>query len=320
MPRAPIACVLVAWALLLAGCGGSAGPGRPATLVLDFTPNAVHAGIYSTLAGGFDRAAGVRLDVRQPSSSTDSVKLLLSGRADFAVLDIHDLAIARAAGRDIVGVLALVARPLAAVLAGPGVRTPRELAGRLVGVTGVPSDDAVLRSVVAGGGGDPARVREVTIGFNAVPALLGGHVAAATAFWDVEGVALRRRRPGIHEFRVDDYGAPAYPELVLSMTGKRLRSEPKLAAATIAALRRGYAVTVADPERSAADELARVPGLDRTLLLAELAALRGAFTAGPGQPFGAFDLARLRAWARWEARFGIVNRVPDAASMFAGAR
>ncbi len=288
--------------------------------MLDFTPNAVHAGIYSALVRGYDHAAGIRLDVRQPSSSTDSVKLLLTGRADFAVLDIHDLAIARAAGRDVVGVLALVARPLAAVLAQPDIHTPRDLVGRLAGVSGLPSDDAVLRSIVAGAGGDPRRVREVTIGFDAVPALLGGHVAAATAFWDVEGVALHRRRPAIREFRVDDYGAPAYPELVLSVTAAKLRSDPQLVRATVGALTRGYAVTIATPAQSAADELARVPGLDRSLLLAELSALRGAFTSGPGQPFGALDRTRLRAWAAWEARFGIVKRAPEIDAMFAGTR
>ena len=316
MARALIACAAAigALALALAGCGDGSTRLPAATLVLDFTPNAVHAGIYSTLARGYDRAAGVRLDVRVPSSSTDSVKLLLSRRADLAVLDIHDLAIARAAGRDIVGVLPLVQRPLAAVLAQPDVRTPRDLAGRQAGVTGLPSDDAVLRSVVAGAGGDPQRVREVTIGFNAVPALLGGHVAAATAFWDVEGVALARRRPGIREFRVDDYGAPAYPELVVCVTGRELRADPRLVRATVAALARGYAVTIATPAQSAADELARVPGLDRSLLLAELAALRGAFTGG--RAFGRFDRPRLRAWAAWEARFGIVRAAPDVAAMF----
>ncbi|MCA1656712.1 MAG: ABC transporter substrate-binding protein, partial [Actinobacteria bacterium] len=147
-----------------------------------------------------------------------------------------------------------------------------------------------------------------TIGFNAVPALLGGHVAAVTAFWDVEGVALRRRRPDIREFRVDDYGAPAYPELVLSTVAGK---DPKLVAATLSALERGYAVTIATPRQSAEDELRAVPGLDRPLFLAELAALHGAFA-----PFGELDPARLRAWARWEARFGIVKRVPDVDAMF----
>ena len=57
--------------------------------------------------------------MRVPSSSTDSLKLLAAGRADMAVVDIHDLGLARERGGDIVGVGALVQRPLAAVIAGP---------------------------------------------------------------------------------------------------------------------------------------------------------------------------------------------------------
>jgi NitT/TauT family transport system substrate-binding protein/putative hydroxymethylpyrimidine transport system substrate-binding protein len=211
--------VLALAALAVAGCGGGGGGSqRQATLLLDFTPNAVHAGIYAARARGYDRAAGVRLTVREPSASTDSVKLLVAGRTDLAVLDVHDLGLAREKGADLVGVLALVQRPLAAVLAQPRVRTPRDLEAARVGVSGLPSDDAVLRSIVRGAGGDPRRVHPITIGFNAVPALLAGRVAGATAFWNVEGVALRRRRPGTREFRVDDYGAPSYPELVVCVT------------------------------------------------------------------------------------------------------
>src|SRR5918998_219051 len=119
-------------------------------------------------------------------------------------------------GRDVVGVMALVQRPLAAVIAQGDVRSPKELEGRRAGVAGLPSDTAVLRSVVEGAGGNPERVDQVTIGFNAVPALLGRRVAAATAFWNAEGVALRERGgpDRFREFRVDDYGAPSYPELV----------------------------------------------------------------------------------------------------------
>jgi ABC-type nitrate/sulfonate/bicarbonate transport system substrate-binding protein len=304
----------VACGAALAGCGDGSGPPR-ATLVLDFTPNAVHAGIYSAVARRFDRARGVAITIREPSSSTDSVKLLLSGRADFAVLDIHDLAIARAAGRDVVGVLALEQRPLAAVLAQPNVPRPRALAGRRAGVTGLPSDNAVLRSVVAGDGGDPARVRTVTIGFNAVPTLLARKVDAATAFWDVEGVALQRARPGAREFRVDEFGAPAYPELVLCVSRTTLAHRRALAREVVAALARGYGVTVAEPALSATDLLSRVPSLDRAAVLAQLRALRGTFTAGAAY-FGQLDAGRLRSWAAWEARFGIVARPPDVARMF----
>jgi putative hydroxymethylpyrimidine transport system substrate-binding protein len=153
----------------LAACGGGAEPGAPkrATLVLDFQPNAVHAGIYAALHQGYYEEAGVDLDVQQPSSSTDAPKLLEAGTVQFAILDIHDLAIAREHGFNAVGVMPIVQRPLASVIARSSVRRPRDLEGRTVGVTGLPSDDAVLDSVVAPHRGDPAEVHRVTIGFNA---------------------------------------------------------------------------------------------------------------------------------------------------------
>src|SRR6185369_12985612 len=123
----PVFAVLLATAALLSACGsgGDASNARPnadATLMLDFTPNAAHAGIYSAVAHGFDEAEGVHLKVRVPGSSTDAVKLLLSGRTQFSVMDIHDLALAGARGRDLVAVMSIVQRPLAAVLAQPDVR------------------------------------------------------------------------------------------------------------------------------------------------------------------------------------------------------
>ena len=277
--RLPLLLLLLA---ALAGCGGATGEDRPnetATLLLDFTPNAVHAGIYVASARGFDTAEGVQLEIRKPSASTDALKLLEGGRADMAILDLHDLGIAREKGRDLVGVMALVQRPLAAVLAQPGIRTPKDLEGKRAGVTGLPSDSAVLRSVVEGAGGDADRVRETTIGFQAVKALLARRVAAATAFWNVEGVALREKRPGIREFRVDDYGAPSYPELVLTVTRAELEDHPSLVRATIRALQRGYTATQNDPESALSTMLDREPGLDRAQLSAQLDAVAPAFTA-----------------------------------------
>ena len=305
-------------ALPLAGCGvGNANlpQGQDVNLVLDFTPNAIHAGIYSATARTFDQGEGINLHVQVPSSSTDSIKLLETGRADFAILDIHDLAIAREHHRDIVGIMAIVERPLAAVIAQPGIRNPRELEGKTVGVTGVPSDTAVLRSIVAGAGGDPNKVKTVTIGFNAVPALLAHRVAAATAFWNDEGVTLQRRRPGFHIFRVDSYGAPSYPELVLCATRSTLGQQPGIAHAIVRTLVRGYGVTLTDPEGSAADLEQAVNGLDPSLVGAELNAEEPAFLAANGQ-FGVLTLSVLQAWSKWEARFGIVRRPPDVFKAF----
>ena len=102
MVVASLAAVLLG--LAVGGCGGDgAEPGAPqrATLVLDFTANAAHSGIYVALRRGYYRDAGVDLEVRAPSASTDAPKLLAAGRTQFAILDIHDLGIAREHGLDL---------------------------------------------------------------------------------------------------------------------------------------------------------------------------------------------------------------------------
>lgn len=303
-------------AAILTGCGstGSAAP-RNATMILDFTPNAVHTGIYAAIAEHYDRDAGLRLHVTAPTASSDPIKLLETGRVDFAILDIHDLAIARARGQDLVGIMAIVERPLSAVIAAPAIGSPKALQGKTVGVTGVPSDTAVLRSVVAGAGGEPDRIKTITIGFNAVADLLAGRVAGATAFWNDEGVTIQRTRPGYHVFRVDDYGAPAYPELVLCATRQTLRRDPQLAQLAVKALTRGYEFTEAHPSRAAQDLERQATGLDSKLVAAQLTALLPAFQAPDGR-VGELDVSTLRAWAGWEARFGIVRRRPDVSASF----
>jgi putative hydroxymethylpyrimidine transport system substrate-binding protein len=323
MVRATLATVLAAGALAVAvaGCGSRATTTRAsaalrdATLMLDFTPNAVHTGIYAALAHHYDRDEGVDLHVIAPTASTDSIKLLETGRVNFAILDIHDLAIARQQNEDIVGIMAIVERPLAAVIAAPNVSSPKLLQGKTVGVTGDPSDTAVLDSEVSGSGGDPAKVKTITIGFNAVADLLAGKVAGATAFWSDEGVTIRAERPGFHVFQVQDYGAPSYPELVVCVTRATLERDPTLIRDVVDALVRGYDYTLANPAQSAAELDHAVPSLDPKLVATQLHALLPAFQDSSGR-IGVLDTQTLSVWARWEARFGIVRRPPDVTAAF----
>jgi NitT/TauT family transport system substrate-binding protein/putative hydroxymethylpyrimidine transport system substrate-binding protein len=310
---------LLAAALLLtgaAGCGGSgAEPGAPigATMVLDFTPNAVHSGIYAAQQQGYYRDEGIDLTVRQPGESTDAPKLLEAGRTDFAILDIHDLGIAREHGLDLVGVMPLVQRPLAAVIArkASGVKRPRELEGHTVGVTGLPSDEAVVDSEVSADGGDPAKVKRVTIGFNAIGSLAAGKVDAATGFWNAEGVALQQQGVPIRIFKVNEYGAPPYPELILTTTRKTLDQDPDLVSSMVDATRRGYEFTVDNPKQGLADLLAEVPSLDQADQKAQLQVLLPDLRPLP------FDTTVLREWAAWDLKHGLLERPLDVEAAFA---
>lgn len=299
----------------LTGCGGDgAEPGVPkgATLVLDFVPNAVHSGIYVAAADGYYRDRGVDLQVRAPGESTDAPKLLGAGKVDFAILDVHDLGIARERGIDLVGVMPIVQRPLAAVIAradGP-VGRPRQMEGNRVGVTGLPSDEAVVDSEVEADGGDPAKVDEVTIGFNAVASLAAGKVDAATGFWNAEGLALREQGVPVRVFKVDQFGAPPYPELVLTTSQKTLEADPGLVEAVVGATRRGYEAAEEHPQAALDDLLTANPQLDRAEQQTQLRALLPVLHPKP------FDDAVLQEWADWDLRHGLLEKPLDVKQAF----
>jgi putative hydroxymethylpyrimidine transport system substrate-binding protein len=309
--RARSALLVALAALVLAGCGGGSGQPRRVTIALDFTPNGVHAGIYAAVRKGLDRKHGVRLVIRQPSASTDSLKLLAAGRADLAVVDIHDLGLAREKQADIVGVAELVNRPLASVIAQAKVARPRDLQGRRVGVSGLPSDIAVLRSMVEADGGSYARVKVVTIGFSAVPDLVTKKVDAATAFWNAEGVTLEQRGVPVRVFRADNFGAPRYPELVIAARRSALDKNRDLIKRALAAIGDGSNAARADPS-VALQPIVNASGADPALIRAELAAVRPILA-----PDVRLDPAALSAWAAFDAKFGILKARPRVSDVFA---
>jgi putative hydroxymethylpyrimidine transport system substrate-binding protein len=310
---------LAAVALATAGCGsdggtnGGGGAAAPARveLALDFTPNAVHAPLFAAVRTGSDRRHGIRLTIRQPAGGPDALKLIAAGRLDLGVLDIHDLGIARTQGIDVVGIAALVRRPLAALVARQQIHRPRDLEGRTVGVSGLPSDPAFVRAIVEHDGGDFSRVRLVTIGFNSVSALLTGRVDAAPVFWNAEGVALRERGVPIREFRVDQYGAPPYPEVVLVTSRRTLERSRDELRRTLLAIRDGMRAVRRDPAAAVRD-VARAAGTgDTRLITAQLRAVAPVFS-----PDLRLDRGLLERWAAFDARIGITRSRPDVASAF----
>lgn len=283
-------------ALVLGGCGGGgartggaeAGTGarlaaRQATLILDFTPNAVHAGIYRALAAGYYRQEGIDLHVVVPSATTDTLELIDAGRAQFGLADGSDVAQLIARGGDAMAVMALVQRPLGGLIASASehLSSPAALQGKTVGITGVPSDRAVLDTEVRYAGGDPRRVHVVTVGFDGAQALVAGRVAAFTGFIPDDGVGLRVSGHPIRAFALDEDGGPAYPGLVAFTTRREIARDPALVRGFVAATARGYEDTLADPGRSLRELLAANPTLEPRLARASLAVYLPLFAGRP---------------------------------------
>ena len=306
---------LLAAVLALHGCGedgAEPGASREATLVLDFTPNAVHAGLYAAHERGWFADEGLDLEIQPPGDSTDAPKLLEAGRADFAVMDINDLGTAADRGFIIAPIGALVQVPLASVIAGDAeaVKRPSDLEGGEVGVTGLPSDDAVLDAVVEADGGDPSTIERTVIGFDAIAAVSAGRVDAATAFWNAEGVALKELGVPTREFRVGDFAAEPFPELVVVTNPELILEEPDVIEAMQTGLVKGYALADRDPMAALSELLSSVDGLEREIQEAQMDALAKADAFGSGVVPGTVVDERLDNWFRFARNAGIAGARP----------
>jgi putative hydroxymethylpyrimidine transport system substrate-binding protein len=280
-----------------------------ATLILDFTPNAVHAGIYRALAAGYYKRENIDLHIVEPTSTQDTLKLIDAGKAQFGLADGSDVASLIAGGGDAQAVMALVQRPLGGLiaLASEHLHSPAELAGKTVGITGVPSDLAVLDTELHASGVSPGRVHVVTVGFNGPQALLAGRISAFTGFIPDEGVTLGASGHPVSAFGLAQYGGPAYPGLVAFTTRNEIASDPQLVRDFVAASVHGYEDTLADPSRSLAELEAANPTLPHALTAASLRVYLPLFAAGHTVPFGTLQAANVAAMSSWMLGAGLIH-------------
>jgi putative hydroxymethylpyrimidine transport system substrate-binding protein len=282
-------------------------------LVLDYLPNADHAGIYAAIADGEFEAAKLDVKPRTPSDPSAPLKLLAAGKADLVISYEPELLLARAKGADLVSVGALVQKPLTSLisLGRKPIRRPSQLEGKRLGTAGIPYQDAYLKTILDKAGADPGRVKSTNVGFSLVPALLTKKVDAVLGmFWNVEGVELQRRKKDPQILRMDDVGVPTYNELIVVARAADVRARGPLLRRFMRALARGHE-RVRKDVGNGVDALVKAnPDLEPRLQRAQIeATLPVFFPADKDRPFGYQDPLAWRRYAQWMAENKLI---PDA--------
>lgn len=316
----PLVTVVVA-GLATAACGEKEDPTPRTTatqrlqLMLDFFPNADHAPLYAAQAGGHFQSAGLDLRVQVPGDPASPLKLLAAGRVDLAISYEPELLLARDKGLKLVSVAALVQKPLTSIMALPRarIRRPSDLDGKTVGTAGIPYQSAYLRTILEEAGVDPARTKEVNVGFNLVPAMLSKRVDATLgAFWNYEGVELQRERKDPTIIRMERAGVPEYNELVIVAREEFARERGELIRRFLQALARGADAVRKDPEAGVEPLLSANKDLDRGLQLASVRrTLPVFFPQERDRPFGWQDAAKWAVYSRWMLDAKLVRRLPS---------
>jgi putative hydroxymethylpyrimidine transport system substrate-binding protein len=318
MTRTVLALGLAA-CLALAACGEKQDVLQPSgsknvELMLDYFPNADHAGIYAAQAGGDFKQAGLDVEIRQPPDPAAPIKQVAAGRVDLAISYEPEVLRARDQGLPVVSVAALVQKPLTSIISLPKARIakPADLRGKTVGTAGIDYQDAYLRAILDEAGVDQGSVKVRNVGFGFSPALITGKIDAALgAFWNYEGqeLKLRGKRPRI--IRVEEAGVPTYNELVLVANESALKRDADKIRAFIGALSRGTGALRRDPAAAIEGLLEANPDLDPALQRASVKVTLPLFFPPEGKPFGWHDPAQWDEFSAWMKDNHLLDNPPD---------
>jgi len=300
----------------LAACGerkeatGEAADER-VDLVLDYLPNADHAGIYAAMETGEFKQAALDVKLRTPSDPSAPLKLLASGKADLAISYEPELLLARAQGAKLVSIGALVQRPLTSIisLGKRAIRRPAQLEGKKVGTAGIPYQDAYLKTILEDAGANPDSVKPINVGFNLVPALLTKRADAVLGmFWNVEGIELARQDKNPVILRMDEIGVPTYNELVIVAREADVRSRGPVLRRFMRALSRGHEQLKQDLD-TGVDALVKAnPDLKASLQRAQVkATLPVFFPRDKTRPFGYQRRVDWQRYTQWLEENGVIE-------------
>jgi putative hydroxymethylpyrimidine transport system substrate-binding protein len=322
----PLLAAVAALALLvaIAGCGEKNDVLEPkgskqVELLLDFFPNADHAGIYAAQADGYFKQAGLDVKIRKPADPAAPIKDVAAGRVDLAISYEPELLRARDKGLHVIAVGALVNRPLTSIISLPRakIRRPADLKGKRVGTAGIDYQTAYLQTILNDAGVNPNSVKTRNVGFNLNPALLTNRVAATLGgYWNYEGVQLRLegRKPRI--IPVDKAGVPTYDELILVANEDALSRDKDKIRAFIGAVSRGAQALREDPNKELQGLLDANPDLDAKLQKASLKETLPLFFAPRGKPFGYQDPGQWDEFTAWMRENHLLSKTPSATGAF----
>ena len=140
------------------------------------------------------------------------------------------------------------------------IKTPSDLKGKTIGYPGIPSNKAMLETVLNNDGLNIEDVDTIDVGFELVKALVSGSVDAIIgAYWTHESIVMELQGYDIEIMRLEEWGVPDYYELLLITNSTFLEEKNAELKKVVSSIKKGYEFSILNPEKSI-DSLINIAG------------------------------------------------------------
>ena len=278
-------------------------------VLLDWTPNTNHTGLYVAQALGYYEEEGLKVSIEQPGDTGTSL-LVSSGQAQFGIDFQDQMAYNYSKKINVTAVAAIIQHNTSGIvsLASEGIDAPKKMENKVYATWDLEIEKAIIRKVMENDGGDYSKLQMVpNVIYDIKSALETTDVDCAWIFEAWDKIVLERSNTEINYFAFRDYADELdYYTPVIIANNDYLRNNPKQAQAFIRATEKGYMYAVEHPEEAAEILCKAVPELDADLVKASLDYLSGQYVAD-AEYWGVIDKTRWDSFFRWIKEEGIVK-------------
>lgn len=285
---------------------------KKVTLVLDYTPNTNHTGLYAAVDQGFYEAHGLDVDIVQPPED-GAEALVASGKAEFGVSYQDSMAnvLGGDAAMPITAIAAIIQHNTSGIMAraNEGIDRPKGLEGKRYSTWNSPVELNTIKAVMEEDGGDFDKL-------SLIPAAPLDEVAAlreeqTDAIWVFEGWG--KVNADVQDYPVDYWNFKDIDETfdfytpVLISSNNLIANDKDLVKSFVEASREGYEYAIDNPKEAADILLKYDDSLDADMVYASQEFLSKEYKS-EADKWGIFDPSR---WARYYEWLNANNLVDE---------
>ena len=286
-------------------------------IVLDWTPNTNHTGLYVAQSKGFFAEQGLEVEILQPPEG-GAETLVGGGGAEFGISFQDTLAPNNASENPIpvTAVAALIQHNTSGIISlkEDGIDTPAKMAGRTYATWDMPIEQAIIKKIVEDDGGKFDDINLVPSTATDVITALQTDIDAVWIFYAWDGIATKIKGLETNYLNFADYGKELdYYSPVLIVNNEFAKTNPETVKKALTAIKKGYEYAIENPEDAAQILLEVAPELDSEIVLESQKWLADQYVAD-AEKWGYIDQARWDAFYGWLFENSLVeNEILDGA-------
>lgn len=297
--------------------GETAEAPRDIQLMLDWSANTNHTGLYVAKELGYYEEEGLNVSIVQPGAGgTDT--LVASGNVPFGISYQEGVTLARTQGLPLVSIAAVIQHNTSGFAApvDRNIKTAADFEGKAYGGWGSPVEEAVMKSIMDIDGADVSKVNIVNIGDADYFTAVKRDIDFAWIFYAWTGIEAELRGEPLDMIYVKDYSNKLdYYTPVIVTNETLIQEDPELVKAFMRATAKGYEYAINHPEEAADLLIKAVPELDAELVLASQKWLSPRYQDDAPR-WGEQKAEVWSGYAEWMFERGLLDQELDADSAF----